>query len=626
MAFLSRRLSGLAAAAPPRAAAAAAARAAATHRPPERAAAHYQTFSLDSPDFPSLRTRRNAYVDKTGAIADLLASDEGMLNRSRVFFARPRKFGKSLTLSVAGEMLAAGELPSGVKPWPGFRRVDVEACFGGLTVHERLLRRDPSLNGLLERAHFVVKLGLGGAQTGAKLEGAVFDELAMVAGLSFGDALKAEVRLASTPAGALSAIVSAVPRDVPVALLIDEYDAAIIQDVSKGRWAAADAGVEALRSLTMATKSPDVGSRIERCIVTGVARFAHTSLFSGANNFADLSDSPILSRALGFSEAEIRATFPAELGRLAATLGTDVDGAVAELARWYNGYCFDGESSCFSPFPVLTALRAGAISERELEAASGTNWLSLTPGAVVEGLAAELASGEVPGASRVDIADLEAQRVHVVPLLLQTGLLSAVAAGRPALYRPPNEFARRSLQRMVSSALTAMPATLASFAEALRSRNRAAFSAELVLLLERLPRSLFKRDSGGDLGPREAVYHASLFSVLKSVAPQGVDVQIEASSMRGRADIVVKFSGTPRASAWVVEVGLGNDAAAKLPQAQEYAKALSEPDVFCCSVAVAVAVKSGGDDAKPASVSAGGALVAIEWSRREGSGGWVRVE
>ena len=619
MALLSLRLSA-AAAATARSAAAAAARAAATHRPLQRAAASYQTLALDSPDFPVLRSHRSAYVDKTGAIADLLASDEGMRVQRRVFFARPRKFGKSLTLSVTAEMLAAGELPPGVKPWPGFKRVDVDACFGGLAVHERLRRRDPSLSGLLERAHFVVKLGLGGAQTGAKLEGAIFDGLARIAGSAFGDVIEAKVRLASTPDGALGALVTAVPLGVPVAVLVDEYDAAIIQDVTKGRWAAADAGIEALRSLTMATKSPDIGSRIERCLVTGVARFTLTTPFTGANNFADLTDSPILSRALGFSEAEIRATFPAELGRLAATLGKDVDGAVAELARWYNGYCFDGATSCFNPFPVLAALRAGAISERELEAASGANWLSLTPGAVVEGLAAELESGVASEASRIDIADLEAQRVRVVPLLLQTGLLSAVAKN-PALSCPPNEYARRSLQRMVSSALAAAPAAFTSFGAALRSRDRAAFSAQVVLLLARLPRSLFKRDSGGEIHPREAVYHAALFSVLKSVAPHGIIVQIEVSVGSGRADIIVTFADAQRASAWVIEVGLGSDAAAKLPQAQAYAKALDEPDVFCC----AVVVKSGGDDAKSASVSADGALVAIAWSQRVGSGGWVRV-
>jgi prolyl-tRNA synthetase family II len=69
-------------------------------------------------------------------------------------------------------------------------------------------------------------------------------------------ATEAEVRAASSPGKAMQMLVSAVPRGVPVALLVDEYDAAIIQDVSKGRWAAASAGVDALRSLAMATKAP----------------------------------------------------------------------------------------------------------------------------------------------------------------------------------------------------------------------------------------------------------------------------------------------------------------------------------------------------------------------------------
>ena len=71
------------------------------------------TFALDSPSFPDLRARRDAYVDKTSAIADLLMGDEGMHRHTRAFFARPRKFGKSLTLDIAAEMLAAGELPPG---------------------------------------------------------------------------------------------------------------------------------------------------------------------------------------------------------------------------------------------------------------------------------------------------------------------------------------------------------------------------------------------------------------------------------------------------------------------------------------------------------------------------------
>ena len=124
-------------------------------------------------------------------------------------------------------------------------------------------------------------------------------------------------------------------------------------------------------------------------------------------------------------------------------------------------------TTCFNPYPVLVSLRAGTITERELDAASGTNWLSLTPGEVVDGLATELQAGANSEPASVDIADLEARRVRAVPLLLQTGLLSLVA-GDPRQCRPPNEYARRSLQRMVATALKVEPATLAPFAAALR--------------------------------------------------------------------------------------------------------------------------------------------------------------
>ena len=393
-------------------------------------------------------------------------------------------------------------------------------------MHARLRAHDPALRGLLERAHFVVKLGLGDAQTGSELKGAIFDGLADVAGAAFGSALMAEVRAASTAGSAVRALVRAVPRGVPIALLVDEYDCAVIQDVSNGRWAAANDGLTALRSLMMATKAPDVGSRIERCIITGVARFARASLFSGANNFADLTDDPLLMRVLGFSEAEIRATFPAELERLAAALKTGTDGAVAELARWYNGYSFDGKTSCFYPYPVLAALSAGFISERELEGSSGAEWLSLAPGDVAVGLAQELEAGVSTDMARVDVADLRARRVRAVPLLLQTGLLSLVA-GQPEQCRAPNEYARRSLQSMVSSALAVRPAELAPLAAALSARDRAAFSHFATLLFARIPRTLFKGDPGGAVDPREAVFHAALFAALMATAPPGVTVGIE---------------------------------------------------------------------------------------------------
>jgi hypothetical protein len=409
----------------------------------------FSSISLESKDFATLRARGSAFVDKTGAIADLLGGV--MRDQSCVSFGRPPNFGASLALDIAAEMLAAGPLPRGVAPWPGYAPVDARVRFGGLQVHERLLRRDASLGGLLQRPHFVVKLNLGGVTSGARLEAAIVDQIAGIAEKAFGKALKKSARNNRSPGSALRELVGAVPASVPVALLVDGHDAAIIQDVSEGRWAAADVGVQALNSLAMSTKCLIAGPRIERCIITGVGRYPRPSLFSGANNFEDLTGDPLIARVLGFSEAEIRATFPEELARLAGNLGTDVAGAVAQLAHWFGGYCFDGASTCFSPLPVLSALKAGRIDAGGLEGACNHLWLGVPPATLLAKF------GDVNAMRRgKDSFDIDAKKVHTVPLLLQAGLLTlqpraAPASGAapydaPARLLAPNELARRTLR------------------------------------------------------------------------------------------------------------------------------------------------------------------------------------
>ena len=221
-----------------------------------------RAISVDSTPFQTLRARDNAFVDKTGVIADLLMCDEGMYNRTRAFFSRPRKFGKSLTLDIAAEMLAAGALPVGVSPWPGYSPVDIAGLFGGLAVHDRFLANDVSLHGLLKNAHFVIKLGLGAVSTGEDLDAELISLIVGEAGRSFGSELRARVLSSGrSAAAALRTLIDAVPAKVPIAVLVDEYDTSIIRDVTERRWKAAATGIDALRSLMMTSKDPAIGGR-----------------------------------------------------------------------------------------------------------------------------------------------------------------------------------------------------------------------------------------------------------------------------------------------------------------------------------------------------------------------------
>ena len=585
------------------------------------------SFSLDSASFAQMRLGRDAFIDKTGAIADLLMSEEGMLSQRRAFFARPRKFGKSLTLDIAASMLAAGKL-SKKNTWPGYKPVNVSALFKGLDVHNRFLRGDKSLGTLLREPHFVITLDLGEAQTGTELRGALFASIASIASTAFDPALEAKVLAQPTVGHALRALVNAVPYQVPVAVLVDVYDAAIISDVSKQRWDAAYTGIEALRSLMMVSKSHDVGPRIKRFIVTGIARFARTTLFSGANNFSDFTSSPLLSRVMGFSQEEILTTFPEELARLGDAEGTEVDGAkvdgaIRKLARWYDGYCFDGVSSTFNPYAVLLTLRKGRISETELDGVSGTNWLDFTSSPLQVPTDSSLTI-DASNVHRIDIADLEAQRVKPIPLLLQTGVLSRVPSvtgtdfmgmRTDLLCQLPNEYARRSLAQMVERSL-GLPVPTA-FIKALHTRDRAAFTTAAIRLFESSPNLATKRGKPEEkVNIRESNFQFQLYAAIAVCLSVGDIVDIELPSQRGRADILVRFRALEKGgvnTVWILELGVDDDEDEKLKQAQEYSHIFAEDvTVFCCAIIVS--------SPKFASKITGENIFSFSWSRRKSGG------
>jgi hypothetical protein len=572
------------------------------------------TIALRSPGFSHMRAHGSALVDKTGAIADLLAF---MDKRRHVFFARPGKFGKHTTLGIASEMLAAGTLPSGVVPWPGYTPVDTEALFGGLQVHERLLRKDASLGGLLQRPHFVVHLSLASAMTGAFLENSIIDQIMFIMERAFGEEhVTRKVRQYDSPMGALTALVNKVPPAVPVALLVEDCDAVIRYDVDDAHWDAANKGVKALRSLAMTTKSPSIGSRIERSIFTGVARFAHASL---SNNFVDLTGHPLVSCVLGFSEAEIRATFPTELQRLAEKESTDVDGAVRKLAHWYKGYCFDGVSTCFNPYPVLCTLDEGEIAVREMAAARKVNWLGLSPRELSEELVRELVGRGAPvDNSLADIADLQSQHIRAIPLLLQIGLLSLhtgqkTTQGQQLQYHPPNEYARRSLQVMAKNALSVSRSVLSSMNSSMVACDHGAFSAAAQLVLTQIPITLFKLSTSNNPQKlcKDEDFYGRLITAIFCTAPLGVCIIPQAASQVGLADIVVDFRGAQREVIWMIDLGEEGTAADKLAQVVLHAAAYGPSvEVLCCAMVV---IKR-----KPASMSVNGRRGEESWRKEEG--------
>jgi hypothetical protein len=390
------------------------------------------------------------------------------------FIFRPYGFGKSFTLDAMELMLASGKLPAGIA-WPGYKAVDIDRIFGGLQVHTRYINNDPSLGDLMRVPRFVVRLNLGDVQSGYDLEASILDAIGDVAASSFGEELRADVLQVRVPSSALDRLIrkikARVHPDIPVAVLVDDYDSALVRDVMKRDWKSAKEGIVSLGAFLVAHKDVTAQMGIERFVVTGTSRFSFME-FGGPSHFHHFTHSPKAGRLFGFTEEEIQSTYPTELVRLANNMSTDEAGALAELRRWYGGYCFDGAKHCFHPGLVVNALETGRIVENSAmtpsipyflglrPATDGTYPGMLLPEEINSNLIVRMPAGPM-SRRNPDLANMYEETVNIGPMLLQTGLLTYLPFDNSRDLQPvvsasscqlPNEYARRAFADILQTA------------------------------------------------------------------------------------------------------------------------------------------------------------------------------
>ena len=97
--------------------------------------------------------------------------------------------------------------------------------------------------------------------------------------------------------------------------------------------------------------------------VTGVSSYAQTSIFSGANQFKNISLRPKYATCCGYTRDEIEHYFAPELKNAQKVLDLDYDELMAKLSYFYDGYLFTKQDDCnngskkvFSPVSVSSFL------------------------------------------------------------------------------------------------------------------------------------------------------------------------------------------------------------------------------------------------------------------------------
>ena len=292
--------------------------------------------------------RNNVFVDKSLLIADLLES-----GFQATLFCRPRRFGKSLNLSMLKSFF---EMP--VDGGPSCREL-----FEPLSIWSASDGAYRTEQG----AYPVIRLGLNTAKGDTwdqvyesiravvQAEYARHDYLLRTEGLSEADRAFFQTIVAGTASA--SEVVASLVRlesllsryhSAPVVLLIDEYDAPVMASYSHGFYQEAVSFIK--RFLTGALKDND-GLRL--AVLTGVQRISKESIFSDLNNLSvNTSLSPLFDAYFGFTPREVEA-----LARY-----RDCPGCLGEMREWYDGYRF-GANEIYNPWSVLSYLAAGCAPD-----------------------------------------------------------------------------------------------------------------------------------------------------------------------------------------------------------------------------------------------------------------------
>ena len=277
-----------------------------------------KSLSLGSSTFSKLIKGNRIYVDKTEYIYRLIHHSRD----AYYFFSRPRRFGKSLLISTMKELFSGNR-----------------ELFKGLWIDQ---------SDYDWQNHPVIHLDFADLdyQTAEQ-----FRESLILKLIEIGRDHEIHIERSTLLNHILSQLVKGLSQKNSVVFLVDEYDKPILDHLNNFK--EADKIRTILNSFFSAAKSLE---SYWRCVfITGVSKFAKTSVFSGFNNLNDLSEDRVASSLLGYTQNELEHYFARYMASLACKQSKSDDEIRELLKFWYNGYRFCADLSLervYNPFSI----------------------------------------------------------------------------------------------------------------------------------------------------------------------------------------------------------------------------------------------------------------------------------
>lgn len=275
-------------------------------------------FGISS--FGNIRLSDRVYVDKTAQIFSMVDK------HSRVLLTRPRRFGKSLLVSVLNSLFRSGDQDfQGLKIeklWKERKQNKVVLLDFSVTCSSRFERFE---------LNFVLHLLNSFSEHGFQCDSYLLPDLLE----------KLSEWLEGQEPGSL-------------VLLVDEYGAPLTATLEDPK----------LFNLILKDISgffSVIGSRdsaFRFVFITGIVNFKNTGMLSELKGLADISLDPEYGSIVGFTTQELKDYFSGYIENAARQLGAEPEALLQRLTGYYDGYCFEKTATVrvMNPWSVMSFL------------------------------------------------------------------------------------------------------------------------------------------------------------------------------------------------------------------------------------------------------------------------------
>ncbi|MGL4518777.1 MAG: AAA family ATPase [Phocaeicola sp.] len=477
-------------------------------------------------DFKGIIESGQLYVDKTDYLHKLASTPYGCF-----FLSRPRRFGKSLTISTLSYIFAG--------------RRDL---FAGLKIDSMDYdwREYPVVNLNMSKMNYSTPEDFTN-----ELKESLFD---------IAESLNITVSKEAKPGLIFEVILTKAAAQSPtgkVVLLIDEYDAPLVNNIDAPH-------LEEIRAIleNFYIQIKAANSVLRFTLMTGVTRFSKVSVFSKLNHMIDISMSKNYATMLGFTQSELEEHFSERIAQLADQEGVEYSEMLSQVKRWYNGYRFHYlADTVYNPTSVGRFMSEGEFKNWWFETGSPTfvimqlqkqdvNYFEL----LHEKMSEEMLSEFNP-------ANLQARS-----LLYQTGYLTIVKGykgrvGTPVRYQLG--FPNLEVENSYSAHLLAELGSMSSD----RVRNctdillDAVETADIPLMVKTLQSHLASIPYDGRI-KSEGVFKSMIYLLLRMA---GLLVTVERYSNIGRMDTIIETES----DVFIFEYKYGKSAAEAMKQIED---------------------------------------------------------